>query len=380
MPTRSAPPTNEPSNTPLVPTERPAGSSPAALTLGDLAADGIEAGDVDRQVSEIAQAVERLEHEALSAATRRSYTGHLRRYQGWCAALFGTAEDVFHPASPKVIELFLLQLVGRQALPETAAARLGFRRDDGGLALPKPTTVFAWCAAIEHEHLRRRLDNPFSDPEIQRLRRNLYRVVRHEGTPKRRARPLVLAELQRLVAVCLADGTLAGLRDAALLYVGFASGGRRRSELAGLRLEQLRVVAHADGPAYAIAIVKRKRGSALEPELAPVMDEAARVLARYLEAVGLEPGAPGPVFRRISGGRASARGISGNTVWRIMQDRVAQAFAELPAAARPRYSPHSLRHGFLTECGLQGVSLENAMRLSLHKDIETALTYQAAGA
>jgi integrase len=44
--------------------------------------------------------------------------------------------------------------------------------------------------------------------------------------------------LERLLATCASD-RLADARDAALLLVAFASGGRRRSEVAGLRIEQL---------------------------------------------------------------------------------------------------------------------------------------------
>ena len=41
-----------------------------------------------------------------------------------------------------------------------------------------------------------------------------------------------------LLATCTSD-RLVDARDAALLLVAFASGGRRRSEVAGLRIEQL---------------------------------------------------------------------------------------------------------------------------------------------
>ncbi|MGO8528727.1 integrase, partial [Rhizobium ruizarguesonis] len=46
--------------------------------------------------------------------------------------------------------------------------------------------------------------------------------------------------LARLLATCATDSLL-DLRDRAILMVAFASGGRRRSEIAGLRREQLTV-------------------------------------------------------------------------------------------------------------------------------------------
>lgn len=42
-----------------------------------------------------------------------------------------------------------------------------------------------------------------------------------------------------MLATCV-TGSLPGLRDRAILMVVFASGGRRRSEVAGLRVEQLK--------------------------------------------------------------------------------------------------------------------------------------------
>ena len=51
-------------------------------------------------------------------------------------------------------------------------------------------------------------------------------------------RPLAPDVLERLIATC-SGGRLADERDAALLLLAFASGGRRRSEIAGLRIEDL---------------------------------------------------------------------------------------------------------------------------------------------
>ena len=59
--------------------------------------------------------------------------------------------------------------------------------------------------------------------------------------------------LAKLLATCSTDN-LRDLRDRAILMVAFASGGRRRSEIAGLRVEQLSVEAPitvTDGPPLA---------------------------------------------------------------------------------------------------------------------------------
>jgi integrase len=55
---------------------------------------------------------------------------------------------------------------------------------------------------------------------------------------RKSVRAVTLGVLEALLSTCASD-RLADTRDAALLLVAFASGGRRRSEVASLRGEQL---------------------------------------------------------------------------------------------------------------------------------------------
>jgi integrase len=57
--------------------------------------------------------------------------------------------------------------------------------------------------------------------------------------PRKSKRVIIRDILDRLIATC-ARGRLADTRDLASLLLAFASGGRRRSEVARLRVEQLR--------------------------------------------------------------------------------------------------------------------------------------------
>jgi integrase len=45
--------------------------------------------------------------------------------------------------------------------------------------------------------------------------------------------------IEKLLTTCLYEHRLVDVRDRALLLVAFASGGRRRAEVAGLRVEDL---------------------------------------------------------------------------------------------------------------------------------------------
>ncbi len=68
------------------------------------------------------------------------------------------------------------------------------------------------------------------------------------------------------------------------------------------------------------------------------------------------------------------RAISDRQINRIVKAR-AKAAGFDPAA----FGAHSLRSGFMTETGLQGISLMEAMELSTHRDVRVAARYHQAG-
>jgi hypothetical protein len=89
-------------------------------------------------------------------------------------------------------------------------------------------------AAIGHAHRLGGLDWSAGHPAIRSTLRGIYR---QHGSRRRQAAALTSVELKKLVAAC--PGDLAGLRDRALLLLGFA-GALRRAELVGLDREHLR--------------------------------------------------------------------------------------------------------------------------------------------
>jgi integrase len=159
------------------------------------------------------------------------------------------------------------------------------------------------------------------------------------------------AVLDQLVAVC--DwGRLVDLRDKALLLTAFASGGRRRSEIARLRLEQIfREPPVPLDPAYpqsealpclSIVLGRTKTGS---------VDEDSRVLLIGPPVVALETRiakaaiSKGAVFRAIDRwGTLQDKALTPLVVNLIVKARCIQTGLD-PSA----FSAHGLRSGFLTE-------------------------------
>jgi integrase len=111
--------------------------------------------------------------------------------------------------------------------------------------------------------------------------------------------------LDRLLATCASD-RLADTRDVAILMVAFASGGRRRGEAAGLRIEQLREepsvrLDPADEgsmlmPCLAIQLGRTKTAAADEEGRAFLVGPPVEALREWLQRADLTKG---PVFRAI---------------------------------------------------------------------------------
>jgi hypothetical protein len=102
---------------------------------------------------------------------------------------------------------------------------------------------------------------------------------------------------------------LVDLRDRALLLVAFASGGRRRSEVAALRAEQVKTLAPVPAdptdaespklPCLAIQLGRTKRGNADDGSRVLRIGRPAEALMLWLERAKI---AKGPVFRAMTAG------------------------------------------------------------------------------
>ena len=167
--------------------------------------------------------------------------------------------------------------------------------------------------------------------------------------------------------VLLASNGLTGLRDRALLLVGFA-GAFRRSELvaldvedleetdAGLRVRIKRSKTDQEGQGVTVGIVP---GKVACPVLA---------VREWLAHAGI---ASGPVFRPIAkGGRLVAARLSDRSVANIVK-----AYAARLQLDPGLFAGHSLRSGFLTSAAARGASIFNMMDVSRHKSVDTLRGY-----
>jgi integrase len=212
------------------------------------------------------------------------------------------------------------------AAPEAVAAFLAAEADREF----RPVTIAKRAAAIAAAHRAQDEPNPCDSAAVAAV---LPGIRRERGVrPLRKARPLEL--LARLLEP-IDTATLAGLRDRAMLLLGFAAA-LRRSELVALDVDDL-----AFDPARGLLVTIRRSKADQEQEGAqvavPYAQEpdrcAVRALRRYLDAAGIHRG---PVFRQLRRG-------DNLTDQRLSDQSVALPPASPRAALRP-LAARRLRH------------------------------------
>jgi integrase len=276
--------------------------------------------------------------EAKAPATRRAYGGAWRAWVRWAAAHLVAPL----PAAPEAVACYL-----------TALAEAGRRVPSLELAL----------AALAAAHQAAGHPSPRTAPVVREVMKGIRRALGVAPHPKA---PVRVAELRAMLAA-LPEGLL-GLRDRALLLVGFASA-FRRAELVGLNVEDV-----ATGPDGLTLTLRRSKtdqegagrivgvpfGSA--PEACPV-----RALAAWLTTAGITTG---PIFRGVSRHGALLGRLSDRGVARIVQRTAASVGLDASA-----FGGHSLRAGLATAAAVAGKSERAIMAQTGHRSVVMVRRY-----
>jgi integrase len=166
--------------------------------------------------------------------------------------------------------------------------------------------------------------------------------------------------------------TRVGLRDRALLLLGFA-GAFRRSELVAIDFHHLRFT--AEGVVIHVPRSKADQdGKGAEVSLPRMRGEDScpvRALEAWLQRAGIHRG---PVFRRIGGHGTLEGRLSGDGVRVILLRRA--ALAKLSVHPSERLSPHGLRAGLITEAYLAGAPDEQVAAHTRHGDLASMRGYR----
>jgi integrase len=328
------------------------------------------------------QDVETLRHlvnEGMGENTLRALTSDLAYLQAW--SLAATKKSLPWPAPEALLLKFVAHHLWdpqkrqediQHGMPHEVEQNLrsqGFLKAAGPHA---PDTVRRRLATWATLTKWRGLTGAFASPSLKSA---IRLAVRATPRPRKRksAKAVTGDVLAKMLATCT-SGSLRDLRDRAILMVAFASGGRRRSEIAGLRKEQLKVeppIAIEDSsplPSLSIHLGRTKTSGADHDEVVYLTGRPVEALNTWIAAARIETGS---VFRKVDRwGNVSKRTLDPKSVNDIVKHRAAMAGLD-PA----EFSAHGLRSGYLTEAANRGIPLPEAMEQSRHRSVQQASSY-----
>ncbi len=324
-----------------------------------------------------------LAKEGMGANTLRALASDLGYLEGWCE--LATGSPLPWPAPESLLLKFVAHHLwdpveraedsshGIPAAVEIGLRAKGLLRADGPHA---PDTVRRRLTSWSILTRWRGLTGSFAAPSLKSA---LRLAVRASARPRRRnSKKAVTGDvLAKLLSTCAGE-RLVDLRDRALLLTAFASGGRRRSEVADMRVEDLvdEEPVHADPknpaspllPCLTIHLGRTKTTTAEDQAHTVLIGRPVVALKRWIEESRIERG---PLFRRIDQwGNIDRRALTPQSVNLILKSR-----CKLAGLDPEMFSAHGLRSGYLTEAANRGVPLQEAMQQSLHKSVAQAASY-----
>jgi integrase len=273
-----------------------------------------------------------------SANTHKAYAEAWKCFGGWCQE----AGRCVLPASVETVVLWVTSMLS------------------AGL---KVSTVDLRITGISHYHKEAGFPPPLG-PEVRRVV-NGARRLRHE-TPSQK-RPLTVEQLWKISRIM--DESARGVRDRALMVLGFA-GAFRRSELSLLNVGDVAwtpkgLLVHLrwsktdqDGRGRDVGVFRGDRA-----DTCPV-----RTLQAWLARRG---GQPGPLFVAVTqADTVTARRMSTESV----AMRIKRAVRSIGLDAH-LYAGHSLRSGYCTAAAENGATEISIMQRTGHKTVEMVHRY-----
>lgn len=328
------------------------------------------------------QDVETLRHlvsEGMGENTLRALTSDLAYLQAWSLAATGTSLP--WPAPEALLLKFVAHHLWDPAkhavdphhgMPADIEISLRDQRFLKSLGPHAPDTVRRRLATWSTLTKWRGLTGAFGSPSLKSAIRLAVRAV-PRARRRKSAKAVTGDVLAKMLATCT-TGSLRDVRDRAILMVAFASGGRRRSEIAGLRVDQLveeAAIEVADGPplpSLAIHLGRTKTSGADHDEIVYLSGRPVDALNAWLEAAKVDAGV---VFRKVDRwGNVSKRALEPSAVNAIVKQR-----AEMAGLEPKEFSAHGLRSGYLTEAANRGIPLPEAMEQSRHRSVQQASSY-----
>jgi site-specific recombinase XerD len=251
---------------------------------------------------------------------------------------------------------------GISPLPATPEAVAAYIAECAGHL--KPGSIQRRLNAIAEAHKAAGLDSPTHSGIVRNTLKGIRRTL---GTATAQKAPTLTDDIRAMIDAT--ESTIIGLRDRALILLGF-SGAFRRSELVALDVADC--VFTRDGLTVTLRRSKTDQEGAgrkigipygSNPETCPV-----RTMQSWMDQAAISAG---PAFRSINRhGQVRPRRLSGIDVARIVKKLALRA--GLDAA---KYAGHSLRAGHVTAASIAEASERSIMAQTGHKSVRMVRRY-----
>ncbi|MEK4236217.1 site-specific integrase [Paenibacillus sp. FSL H7-0714] len=213
----------------------------------------------------------------------------------------------------------------------------------------KPNTIIRKMTSISQVHKA----NGFADPTTYKISKVLS-GVRSKHRAKAKGKIPILVDMLILMLDHVPDN-LKGIRDKALLLIGF-QGAFRRSELVSLDLENITF----DAQGISIELAYSKTDKEVNGEIVGIpygqspMTCPVKSLKRWIEVADIQNG---PIFLGINRhGQVSVKRLSDRSVALIVKEYVKKTGRD-----ESKYAAHSLRSGFVSSAAMAGSSERSIM-------------------
>lgn len=271
-----------------------------------------------------------------ASSTKRAYASDLRHF---------LAHGGRFPCSPKRLAKYLAESA------------------NSGLAV---ATLERRVTVIHKAHVEQKLPSPVHSEIVKQVMQGIRRTL---GTKQRQMKPLTKRDLLAVMAAIKDEKiSIKAARDKALLLVGFASA-TRRSELVGMRIEDLAY--SSKGLEIELPSSKtdqERRGRTVFIPWATGKICPVKALINWLQISGINEGY---IFRAVNRhNQVAAKCLSAQSVALIVK-----AAMERVGADTKDISGHSLRAGYCTSAVEQGLSMWQIREQTGHKSNVTLLKY-----
>lgn len=288
---------------------------------------------------------------ALAENTRRAYR------KGWACFLdYCRRVEIPDPftASPDTVAGFLIFLATQ-------------RSPKSGQVLSMATVVL-YASAITKQFSSAGVSSPTHHPTVTATLRGLTRL---RGTAPRRVMALREDHIEAMLAQCAK--TLIGIRDAAILALGFAAA-LRRSEICALRVSDIRIfVSRGEGSKRMFLTVRRSKTDQMGKGHRIAVPEGKMIrpiqrLETWLSESGISRG---PLFRSMKrGGRVQGKPLHHSDIPRLLKHYASQIGLDPKLV-----SGHSLRAGFVTSAAAHRARLDKIMEVTRHRNPASVMKY-----